>query len=148
MFGLSRCAVALALVVGVASSVCAQPEAAGRVKVVSGAAVIIREGTEIPAKAGLQIFQADRLRTGKDGRLGVTLKDDTRLSLGPDTEARIDRFLYAPADRGVGLALSILRGVAAYISGRIAKLSPDAVRLETPSAILAVRGTHVVIRVE
>jgi len=148
MFGLSRCAVALALVVGVASSVCAQPEAAGRVKVVSGAAVIIREGTEIPAKAGLQIFQADRLRTGKDGRLGVTLKDDTRLSLGPDTEARIDRFLYAPADKGVGLALSILRGVAAYISGRIAKLSPDAVRLETPSAILAVRGTHVVIRVE
>ena len=148
MFGLSRCAVALALVVGVASSVCAQPEAAGRVKVVSGAAVIIREGTEIPAKAGLQIFQADRLRTGKDGRLGVTLKDDTRLSLGPDTEARIDRFLYAPADKGVGLALSILRGVAAYISGRIAKLSPDAVRLETPAAILAVRGTHVVIRVE
>ena len=32
--------------------------------------------------------------------------------------------------------MKIARGLVAYVSGRIAKLSPDAVRLETPSAIL------------
>jgi hypothetical protein len=36
--------------------------------------------------------------------------------------------------------------VAAYVSGRIAKLAPDAVRLETPAAIVGVRGTTVVLR--
>jgi hypothetical protein len=78
----------------------------------------------------------------------VTLKDDSRISLGPNSEVRLDRFLFAPATDGVGFGLTILRGLLAYISGRIAKLSPDAVRLETPSAILGVRGTHLVIRVD
>jgi hypothetical protein len=35
----------------------------------------------------------------------------------------------------------------AYVSGRIVKLSPDAVRLETPSAIVGVRGTRLVFQV-
>src|SRR5262245_16651593 len=119
MLGVSRLVAAVALVLGAASAVCAQPQPAGRVKVVSGTAVIVRQGTEIPARVGLPVFEADRLQTGKDGRIGVTLKDDTRLSLGPASEARVDRFLYSPADKGVGLALSVVRGIAAYISGRI-----------------------------
>jgi len=41
----------------------------------------------------------------------------------------------------------MVRGAAAYVSGRIAKLSPDAVRLETPQAIVGVRGTTLAIRV-
>jgi len=40
-----------------------------------------------------------------------------------------------------------MRGVAVYASGQIAKLSPDAVRLETPAAIVGVRGTTVGLRV-
>jgi hypothetical protein len=32
------------------------------------------------------------------------------------------------------------------VSGRIAKLAPDSVRLETPAAIVGVRGTSLVIR--
>jgi hypothetical protein len=34
------------------------------------------------------------------------------------------------------------------VAGRIAKLAPDAVRLETPAAIVGVRGTSLVIRVQ
>jgi hypothetical protein len=37
--------------------------------------------------------------------------------------------------------------MAAYVSGRIAKLSPDAVRLETPGAIVGVRGTTLALAV-
>jgi len=33
------------------------------------------------------------------------------------------------------------------VSGRIAKLSPDSIRLETPEAIIGVRGTRLAIRV-
>jgi hypothetical protein len=142
--------VALALVFAAspvfAGQAAQQPTAAGRIKIASGAAFIVRAGTTIPAQAGQVVFEADTLRTGADGRLGLTLKDDTRLSLGPSSEIRLDRFAYAPAEGRLGFVLNVVKGVAAYVSGRIAKLAPDAVRLETPAAIVGVRGTTVVIR--
>ncbi len=124
-----------------------QPEAAGRIKVASGSVSVVRAGAEQPATIGQVIFETDSLKTGADGRLGLTLKDDTRVSLGPSSEVRIDSFRFAPAAGRLGLMLKFVRGVAAYVSGRIAKLSPDAVRLETPAAIVGVRGTTLAIRV-
>jgi hypothetical protein len=122
--------------------------AVGRIKVVSGSAFILRQNATIPAELGQAVFETDGLRTGADGRVGVTLKDDTRVSLGPNSEARIDRFVYAPADGRLGFVFNIVRGVAAYVSGQIAKLAPDSVRLETPAAIVGVRGTSLAVRVE
>lgn len=125
-----------------------EPAVAGRVKVASGSVFIVRAGTTLPARAGQVVFEADALRTGADGRIGVTLKDDTRVSLGPDSEASLDRYVYAPGEERLAFVLRIARGVAAYVSGQIAKLSPDAVRLETPAAIVGVRGTTVAVLVE
>jgi hypothetical protein len=122
--------------------------AAGRVKVASGDVFIVRANKTIPAKAGQVVYEADALRTGADGRIGVTLRDDTRVSLGPSSEVRLNRFVYAPSDGRLGFAMRVVRGVAAYVSGQIAKLSPDSVRLETPAAIVGVRGTSLAIRVE
>ena len=121
--------------------------AAGLVKVTSGSAVVVRDGVERPALIGSPVFASDHLKTGADGRLGLTLKDDTRVSLGPNSELRLDQFEFAPADGRFGLVINFVRGVAAYVSGRIAKLSPDSVRLETPAAIVGVRGTTLGIRV-
>ena len=144
----SRSCVALLLVLaGAVPAVAQSPAPAGRVKVVSGAAFVIHEGRQIPAMVGTPVFEQDQLLTGAGGRLGVTLRDDTRLSIGPQTTIHIDRFLYAPADSQFSFVLRVARGVVAYVSGRIAKLSPDAVRLETPAAIVGVRGTRVVMRV-
>jgi hypothetical protein len=138
--------IALVLSAMVASPALAQtPVAAGRVKIASGTAFIIRQNTEIPATVGLPVFESDGLRTGADGRIGITMKDDTRVSIGPRSEVRLDRFAYAPAEGQLGFAMRVVRGVAAYVSGHIAKLAPDAVRLETPAAIVGVRGTSVAI---
>ena len=125
-----------------------QPATAGRIKVASGSAFIVRGGAQVAAKPGEAIFEADVLRTGADGRLGVTLKDDTRVSLGASSEVRVDKFIYTPSEGNLALALKVVRGVAAYVSGRIAKLSPDAVRLETPAAIVGVRGTTLAIKAD
>lgn len=124
-----------------------KPVDIGRIKVVSGSAFIVRATGLVPAQAGQAVYQADGLRTGTGGRIGITLRDDTRLSLGPNSEVRLDRFAYAPAESQIGLVLKIVRGVVAYVSGRIAKLSPDSIRLETPGAIVGVRGTTLAVRV-
>jgi hypothetical protein len=80
-------------------------------------------------------------------RLGVTLKDDTRVSLGPGSEVRLNSFLFTPAEGRLGLVLNFVRGMAVYVSGKIAKLAPDSIRLETPWAIVGVRGTTVAVQV-
>jgi len=135
------------LVALMASPAFAQPAAAGRIKVASGSVFVVRGGTAQPAQAGQLVYESDSLRTGADGRIGVTLSDDTRVSLGPSSEVRLDRFSYAPAESQLALVLRVVRGMAAYVSGRIAKLAPDAIRLETPAAIVGVRGTTVAMRV-
>ncbi len=145
-----RCsAVVLTLMLAAATPALGQqPSAAGRIKVVSGPAFIVRGSGQIPAQAGQIVFEADGLRTGVEGHMGVTLKDDTRVSLGPGSEVRVEHFVYAPANGSLGLVLKIVRGAVAYVSGQIAKLSPDSVRLETPAAIVGVRGTSLAIQVE
>jgi hypothetical protein len=126
----------------------AQPTTAGRVKVATGSVYIVRDNASIRAQIGQTVFEADRLKTGNDGTIGVTLKDDTRLSLGPNSELILKRVVYAPAEGGLGLVIQFVRGVSAYVSGQIAKLAPDSVRLETPTAIVGVRGTTLAIRAE
>lgn len=139
--------IALAVAAGAGTAI-AQPSAAGRIDRLAGTAVILRAGAQVPLKAGDTVLETDVLRTGPDGRIGVTLKDDTRLSLGPASEVRLEKFLYTPAEGKIGLGLRVVRGLVAYVSGRIAKLAPDAVRLETPAAIVGVRGTTLVIQAE
>jgi len=124
-----------------------QPSPAGRIKVVSGTAFIVRAGQTLPAAVGQAVYESDSLRTGADGRLGITLDDDSRVSLGPGSEVRLDTFRYAPAQGAVSLAMMFLRGIAVYVSGQIAKLAPDSIRLETPAAIVGVRGTTLAVHV-
>lgn len=139
---------ALVLVCAVAAPVAAQERpVAGRIKVSSGSAFIVRDGAQIPAQVGQVLFEADGLRTAGDGKVGVTLNDDTRLSLGPNSELKLERFMYTPADSTFGLALKFVKGAATYVSGRIAKLAPNSIRLETPAAIIGVRGTTLAISV-
>ena len=149
MVGLKRSALALAIILGMVVPVLAQqPAPAGHIKTSSGAAFILRNNTSIAARPGAAVFETDALRTGADGTVGVTLNDDTRLSLGPSSEVRLERYVYSPGERAFGMVLRFARGVATYVSGRMAKLAPDSIRLETPSGIVGVRGTTVAIRVD
>jgi len=133
--------VACACLMAATPALAQQPAPAGRIKVVSGDAVIVRGGNTLP------VYQSDSLRTGKDGRVGVTLGDDTQVSIGPASEVRLDSFVYDPGQGQLALVLKFIRGTAAYVSGQIAKLAPDAVRLETPAAIVGVRGTTLAVEV-
>ena len=141
-------AVALVLVLVPFGAIAGASSPIGLVKVTEGMATVQRGDEMLPARLGLALQEGDVLRTGADGRMGVVLRDDTRLSLGPESEIRIDRFLFAPAKGHLALVVKMARGVMAFVSGNIAKLSHDAVRVETPVAIVGVRGTQFLVKVE
>ena len=128
--------------------VAASDDPAGSIKTMKGAASIVRQEKVILAKNGEKIFARDILRTGADGSLGVIFKDDTLLSVGPNSELVIDEFLFAPAQGKLSFVARMLRGTAVYLSGIIAKLSPESVRFETPVASVGIRGTKFAVKVD
>jgi hypothetical protein len=131
-----------------AGAVWAQADAIGYVKTVQGGASVSVGGRAQPAQPGTPLYVGAVLRTDKDGSLGVTFKDNTIMSLGPDTEITVDEYLFSPGSGELKLGANMLRGTLNYISGLIAKLKPEAVSLKTPKGIIGVRGTHFLAKVE
>ncbi|MDH3443292.1 MAG: hypothetical protein OEN50_05155 [Deltaproteobacteria bacterium] len=91
-------AVAVVLIPSLLVAIASAASSIGLVKVAEGPATVQRGGATLPAQAGLALQEGDVLRTGADARMGVVLRDDTRLSLGPESEIQITRFVFAPAE--------------------------------------------------
>ncbi len=121
---------------------------AGIVKTLKGAASIARQEKVVPASGGQKIFKGDTIKTGPDGSLGIIFEDDTLLSLGPNSEVVIDEYVFAPAQGNMSIVTRMIKGTATYLSGIIAKLSPQSVKFETPTATLGIRGTKFCVQVE
>ncbi len=126
----------------------AADDSVGNVKTISGKVSILRNNMAINPAAGEAIFLNDILRTGAESSIGVVFKDDTLVSLGPDSRLVISKFLFSPAENKLSIVVKMLKGTLVYLSGIIAKLSPEAVTVETPVASIGVRGTKFAIKVE
>jgi hypothetical protein len=114
----------------------------------SGTATVVRQGRSLAASVGLEVQENDTLRTGPDGSIGVIFKDDTVLSLGPESVLVIDEFVFAPKEGKFSIVLRMLKGTAGYLSGLISKLAPESAHFETPTASIGIRGTQFVVRVD
>ena len=118
------------------------------VKNVSGSATVVRQGQTLSATNGMEIWENDTIRTGRNGSIGIVFTDDTFLSLGPGSILIIDEFVFAPRQGKFSIVVRMLKGTAAYLSGLISKLSPDSAHFKTQTASIGIRGTKFVARVE
>jgi hypothetical protein len=135
-----------ALVVLAAAAAPAVAQDVGQVKVSRGDARIERAGQTLPAAVGTKVMEADVLVTGAGASLGVAFLDNSLLSLGPESVLVVDRFVFDPTSHQGAFDSSLKRGTLAAVSGKIAKQTPDAMKVRTPVAILGVRGTEFVVR--
>jgi hypothetical protein len=119
----------------------------GQVKVVKGQVAVERRGQALPAQVGLVLEAADVLKTGADGSVGITMRDNSLLSAGPNSILALQRFEFDPTTSAGRFDAQLQRGTLAVVSGRIAKHSPQAMTVRTPSAVLGVRGTGFVVAV-
>jgi hypothetical protein len=125
----------------------AADETIGSLKKTSGQVFVVRDGQRMPAHPGFKLHSGDILETGLDGSLGVILRDNSLLSLGPSSHIAIEKFVFVPAEGTLGLTARILRGTMAYVSGLIGRLAPESATFVTPVATIGVRGTHFAVRV-
>jgi hypothetical protein len=121
---------------------------AGRVKVSKGEVQIERDGKRLPAPVGAMIQARDTVKTGPDGSVGITFQDNSLLSAGPNSELVIERFVFDSTTHKGEFDTALKKGTLAVVSGKIVKQSPEAMRVKTPAAIMGVRGTEFVVKVD
>jgi hypothetical protein len=119
--------------------------AIGYVKTVKGEAFVDSGGQAIKAVEGTPLKVSDVIRTGANGSVGITLKDNTVMSFGPSTRFTLEEFLFAPAKGDLKLGGRLASGSLHYVSGLIAKAKPEAVNVKTPTGTIGVRGTRFVV---
>jgi hypothetical protein len=95
----------------------------------------------------MPIYPRDVLKTAAHSSTGIILHDDTVISLGPDSTLRLNEYLFEPKENRFSAIFGLLKGTFVYLSGVIGKLAPEAVRLETPTSTIAVRGTRLLVKV-
>lgn len=121
---------------------------AGRVKVSKGEVQIERDGKRLAAPVGTMIHARDTVKTGSDGSVGITFQDNSLLSAGPNSELVIERFVFDSTTHKGEFDTALKKGTLAVVSGKIVKQSPEAMRVKTPAAIMGVRGTEFVVKVD
>lgn len=117
----------------------------GSVTESSGTAVIKRGKETIAITKGTVVETNDKVET-KNGKVKIVFKDDTTVTVTESSALVIDDFVYDPKSGAGKLGLKATAGAVRYVSGAIAK-DPKNVKINTPTAAIAVRGTDFVMAV-
>ena len=117
----------------------------GSVTETSGTSIIKRGNKTVQVSKGTLIEINDKVET-KNGRVKIVFKDNTNVTVTESSALVIDDFVYDPKSGGGKLGLKAAAGTVRYVSGSIAK-DPKNVKINTPTAAIAVRGTDFVMAV-
>ena len=94
--------------------------------------------------SGQKVLLGDDIKVGAKGRLQVMLLDERIFTLGANAVMRIDEFIYDPNEAAnARLTTSIKNGAFRFVSGQVARLNADAMKVKLPAATIGVRGTSV-----
>jgi len=119
-----------------------------QIKTVSGQAEIVRNGARSAAKVGDPVYEKDTIETGADGSIGITFIDNTVMSSGPNSQIVLEDYKFNSSNFTGSMLTDMRRGTVSMVSGDIARSSPGAMKVRTPTALLGVRGTRFVIEVK
>lgn len=118
---------------------------AALVKATTGVVQVTRQGATFAAKSGTTLLVSDRVTTGPAASAAIVFRDGTLLTLGADADVRVRDYVFEPRQGQFSFAIYLAKGSAIYESGKIGKVSPESVKVETPRATVGVRGTRFLI---
>ena len=106
-----------------------------------GNSMIERQGgEELMVDTGTGVESYDTVKTA-NGRTAIQFVDDTRVDVTEHSKLLIDEFVYDPNTKTGALSINAALGTVRYASGQIAKNSRQNIKIKTPTATIAVRGT-------
>ena len=137
----------LALIVGANAAVQLWAADSGTVKVVRGDVRMERAGVSRALAVGDPVLEKDRIIVPAEGSAGITLRDDTRISVGSRSTLVINRFQFDPQTQLGSVDTSILAGTMRYITGLVGRTNPNSVRVATSTATIGIRGTEFIVEI-
>jgi hypothetical protein len=120
---------------------------AGIVKVVSGNVQVLRRDQPSAARVGDRVFSGDRVVTAEGAAVGITLRDDTLLSLGPKSNFLLEQYSFDASSGEGNVAVRVVKGTLRYVTGLIGKHAPERQQVATPTATIGIRGTDFIVEV-
>ena len=94
---------------------------------------------------GGEIFVGDRMYTGKDGFIRLSMIDDAKIDLRCNSEMVIEDYqLMRAGNRSI---IYLIKGSLRKITGSIGKFADDVYEMKTPMSTVGVRGTDYALRV-
>jgi hypothetical protein len=139
----ARAIVALMLALA-AGAACAQ---AGRVVLAVGDVVAVRGADRVKLAAGTSVLAGDAVVTGASSHAQIRFADDALVALKPDTEFRIETYVYnGRVDGNERAVFRLVRGGFRTVTGQIGKVDHDRYSVVTTQATIGIRGTHFVLQ--
>jgi len=89
-------------------------------------------------RVGIDVQANEVITTKADDRAHLMFLDGTSLTVGPDANLVIDKFVYDPNTKTGDLAITASKGVFRLVGGKISKTSP--ITITTPSSTIGIRG--------
>ena len=120
----------------------------GTFKSVQGEVTVVNGEARRAAIVGAGLHEHERVLTGADGVTSLVLKDGTVLSLGNNSTFDLSTFQFDSTTHEGNVLVSLLRGSMRMVTGLIAKLKPEDVKVVTPTTVIGVRGTDFIVEVK
>lgn len=117
----------------------------GTFKTVQGDVTVVRGNVRSAAVVGGPLRISDRVLTGSASTAAIMLRDDTVLTIGPDSSVDLAEFHFDTEAQDGNLLISLWRGSLRVVTGLIAKLRPEQVKITTPTTVIGVRGTDFIV---
>jgi hypothetical protein len=135
------------LLAGFAPAAAQAPQIA-TIERVDGQVSVRRDAAQLRPKRGDSLYASDVIVTGADGSVGIAFTDKTIFSSGPNSEVALREFHFDPASSTGALLADVKHGTLSVVSGNLVKGSPGAMKIKTPTAVLNVRGTTFLVKVD
>lgn len=99
-------------------------------------------GTRRRLVDGGSVYPGETVEMGSAAKGVLAFRDDSRLTLGPNTRFRVDQFVFDENNATEGrFSVSLLRGAMRALTGLIGKANDRNVGITTATAVIGIRGT-------
>lgn len=99
-------------------------------------------GTRRRMVDGASVYPGEVVQTGPGAKVVLAFRDESRLTLGANTQFRVDSFVFDNKNPTEGKFLvTLLRGSLRALTGLIGKSNTRNVGFTTPTATIGIRGT-------
>jgi hypothetical protein len=97
-------------------------------------------------RIGIDVQANELITTNANDRAHLVFLDGSSLTVGPDAQLTIDKFVFDPTTKTGELAINASKGVLRLVGGKISKGSP--ITITTPSSTIGIRGGITILDVK